>query len=68
MTTRYEPACRKLRARQRLCRMGMRRAGKLALAGYRPPEGAGVERIWRLYGWQPSNKVAVVTVEIRAAA
>lgn len=68
MNTRTDPGVRRLIARRRLCRMQMRRAGLLALTGYTPPEGDGVERIWKRYGWEPSNRVAVITVEIREAA
>lgn len=66
--TRTDPNCRRLRARQRLVRMAMRRAGLLALAGYSPEPGADVQRTWKRHGWTPSNRVAVVTVEIREAA
>lgn len=68
MNPRTDPNVRRLRARQRLCRMQLRAAGKLALAGYTPPAGEGVERIWRQYGWQPSGRVLVTTTEIREAA
>lgn len=68
MTTRADPGCRRLRARQRLCRMRLRAAGMLALTGYVPPAGDDVRRIWRRYGWQPSGRVAVQLTEIRAAA
>lgn len=63
-----EPAVRRLRARQRYCRMAMRRAGLLALAGYTPPPTTDVQATWRRHGWEPSGKVAVVSIEIREAA
>lgn len=68
MTTRADPNCRRLRARQRLCRMAMRRAGLYAPSGYTPPAGDDVQRIWRAHGWQPSGRVAVQITEIREAA
>lgn len=68
MNTRTDPNVRRLRARQRACRMALRRAGKLALAGYTPEAGADVQRTWRKYGWSPSGRTVVVTVEIRSAA
>lgn len=68
MNARTEPGVRRLMARRRLCRMAMRKAGLLALAGYTPPSGADVQSTWRKYGWVPANRVAVVTVEIRSAA
>lgn len=68
MNTRTDPGTRRLLARQRLTRMALRRAGKLALTGYTPPAGNDVQRIWKLYGWTPSNRVLTVTTEVRAAA
>lgn len=64
----HDPAVRRLRARQRLCRMRMRAAGLLALSGYTPQPGADVQRTWKRHGWTPSGRVAVVTVEYRPAA
>lgn len=68
MNPRSDPAVRLLCARRRLCRMRMRREGKLALAGYAVPQGADVQSIWRRYGWSPTNRVVVVTVQIKEAA
>lgn len=51
-----DPACRAVRARQRRQFRALRRAGKAWLTGYRPPEGAGVERLWRAAGWAPSDR------------
>lgn len=39
-------------ARLRLCRMRLRREGKLSLAGYNPPHGEDVQRLWIKAGWQ----------------
>lgn len=66
--TRSDPACRRLRARQLRCLRQLRRAGKSWLAGYTPEPGADVQRTWRKYGWQPSGRECVVTVEYRSAA
>jgi len=55
-----DPACRRLRARQLRCHRALRRAGMLALAGYTPPEGFGVDRIWRRAGWLRPEHVVVV--------
>lgn len=65
--TRNDPGCRKLRARQRMVRMALRRQGKLALAGYSPIPGDCVTRIWRAHGWKPVEHV-VITTEVRRAA
>lgn len=51
------PACRRALARLRLCRMAMRRQGKLYAAGYEPPAGSSVQRLWREAGWRPSRWV-----------
>ena len=51
------PACRRVRARMRLCRMKLRREGKLYAAGYEPPVGSSVQRLWREAGWRPSRWV-----------
>ena len=48
-------AQRRTLARLRLCRMKMRRQGKLFTQGYRPPHGHDVERIWKAHGWRPSR-------------
>ena len=64
-----DPACRHLRARQLRCMRRMKRAGLLALAGYVPPPlNSDIQQTWRRHGWQPSGRVAVVTIEYRAAA
>lgn len=68
MTTRADPAVRHTIARLRLCRMHMRRAGILALAGFTPEPGADVQRTWRRHGWTPSGRVAVGKTEFREAA
>lgn len=46
-------------ARLRLCRMRMRREGKLLLTGYTPTRGSTVDvsQTWRRYGWRPTEWV-----------
>ena len=66
--TRTDPGCRRTLARLRLCRMGLRRSGKLALGGYTPPRGADVQATWRRHGWLPTGRELVIIFEHREAA
>lgn len=54
-----EKRARRLRARQRLCRIHMRRKGILAIAGYTPPttpRAGDCHTIWRRHGWTPTGR------------
>jgi len=54
-------AQRRVLARLRLCRMQLRRAGKLSLTGYEPPPVVDVQRLWRDAGWLPSRREGQVS-------
>jgi hypothetical protein len=46
---------RRTLARLRLCRMRLRRAGRLRAAGYVPPQGSDPRVVWAAAGWEPSR-------------
>lgn len=54
------PTVRKVQARLRLCRIRLRKAGKLTIAGYSPPNGnitGDCQAVWRQHGWEPPTQV-----------
>jgi len=49
----------RLLRRQKELRDKLEAEGKLALTGYKPPQGGlhwGAEAVWRRYGWKPASQ------------